>query len=85
MDHPTEHSRATGDGEPDRKEDVEREAKRDAYIAEISERLRPVCRALTDDEFGRLVADVAKTKLRFAAIDAALWPEAPGRADSNDI
>ena len=51
-----------------------REAKRDALMTEISARLRRVCQHLTDEEFGRLVADMADTKIRFAEIDATAWP-----------
>jgi hypothetical protein len=48
--------------------------KRDIYIADISARLRYACRHLSDDEFARLVFDMAEMKLRFASIDAASWP-----------
>ena len=47
-----------------------RDARRDAYVADISARLRHICQHLTDDEFARLVVDMAETKLRFAAIDS---------------
>ena len=49
-------------------------AQRDAHVAEISARLRHVCQHLTDDEFARLVLEMAETKLRFAAIDAESVP-----------
>ena len=54
--------------------DPDREVKRDIHIADISARLRYACRHLSDDEFVRLVFDMAKMKLRFASIDAASWP-----------
>ena len=50
-----------------------RDARRDAYVAEISARLRHVCQHLPDDEFTRLVLDMAETKLRFAAIEAGAF------------
>jgi hypothetical protein len=50
-----------------------RETQRDAYVAEITARLRHVCQHLTDTEFTRLVADMAETKLRFMAIDGHPW------------
>ena len=43
-------------------------------MIEIAARLGPVCQHLTGDEFAPLVSDVADTKLRFAAIDAEVWP-----------
>lgn len=54
--------------------DAARMPTRDAYAAELTVRLRRVCQHLSDEEFARLVADMAKTKLRFAAIEAASWP-----------
>jgi len=59
-----------GGGTPD----PNREVRRDIYIADISARLRYACRHLSDDEFARLVLDMAEMKLRFASIDAASWP-----------
>ena len=50
--------------------DQGREARRRVYVAEISSRLRHVCQHLSDDEFARLVIDMAETRLRFSAIDA---------------
>ena len=50
-----------------------RRTKRDAIVTELSVRLARVCQHLTDDEFERLVADMADMKLRFAAIDASAW------------
>ena len=50
------------------------EVRRDIYIADISARLRDACRHLSDDEFARLVFDMAEMKLRFASIDADSWP-----------
>ena len=55
-----------------------RGAKRDALMLEIAARLRPVCRHLTDDEFTQLVSDMADTRLRFAEIDARVWPRRDG-------
>ena len=46
-----------------------RDGNRDAYVADLSARLRHVCQHLADDEFARLMLDMAETKLRFAAID----------------
>ena len=59
-----------------------REAKRDALMTDISARLRRVCQHWTDDAFARLVADMADTKLRFAAIDADAWPHRDRRERS---
>ena len=71
--------RRDGDGKPD--------AWRDAYVAEISARLRHVCQHLTDDEFTQLVLHMAETRLRFATIEAdsfaRMRPE-PGEAASGD-
>jgi hypothetical protein len=55
--------------------DHSRAAKREAYVAEISARLRHVCQHLSDEDFTRLVIDMAETRLRFSAIDSG----APGR------
>lgn len=55
-----------------------REAKRDALMIAIAARLRRVCQHLTDDEFTKLVSDIADTRLRFAAIDARAWPRRDG-------
>ena len=59
------HGRRDGDGT-----DSARDARRDAHVAEISARLRHACQHLPDDEFARLVLDMAETKLRFATIEA---------------
>jgi hypothetical protein len=64
-------ARRPGGGTPD----PDREVKRDIYIADISARLRYACRHLSDNEFARLVFDMAEMKLRFASIDAASWPD----------
>ena len=74
--------RGSGDSEAD----ARREAKRVAFIADLSERLRPICRHLTDAEFSELVADMAETKLRFAMIETGWWPkrDAPAATDSPD-
>lgn len=42
----------------------------EALVADLEARLRPACSHLTDAEFASLVLDVARMKLRFAAIDA---------------
>jgi len=54
--------------------------RRAALVGEIAARLRHVCQHLSDDEFAGLVADIAETRLRFAAIDAAypVRPQAQG-------
>jgi len=52
----------------------DREVKRNIHIADLSTRLRHACRHLSEDEFARLVFDMAETKLRFAAIEATSWP-----------
>ena len=52
-----------------RSDDATRDASRDAYVADISSRLRNVCQHLTDAEFASLVLDMAETRLRFADID----------------
>jgi hypothetical protein len=59
-----------GDGKQNIFEEAQREAQREAYVAEISARLRHVCQHLDDDEFARLVIDMAETRLRFSAIDS---------------
>jgi len=53
---------------------TDRDARRAALVVEITARLRRVCQHLDDDEFARLVADIAETRLRFATIDAAYPP-----------
>lgn len=58
----------------------------EALVADLQARLRPACSHLTDAEFAALVLDVARMKLRFAAIDArwvnpaAGTPEHPATA-----
>ena len=52
-------------------------ARRDALVSEIAARLRHVCQHLSDDQFARLVSDIAETRIRFAAIDAGI----PARAE----
>jgi len=52
-----------------------------ALVREITARLRHLCQHMSDDEFGRLVADIAETRLRFAAIDAS-YPPRPQPARS---
>ena len=54
--------------------------KRDSIIADLSARLARVCEHMTDEEFARLVVDMADTKLRFAVIDAGAW----GRRSRHD-
>jgi hypothetical protein len=46
-----------------------RDARRDAYVADISARLRHVCQHLTNAELASLVLDMAETRLRLADID----------------
>jgi hypothetical protein len=53
---------------------TDRDARRAALVVEITARLRRVCQHMSDDEFARLVADIAETRLRFAAIDASYPP-----------
>ena len=55
------------------------EARRDALVGDIAARLRHVCRHLSDEEFAQLVADIAETRLRFAAIDAEQFRRAPAQ------
>ena len=62
--------RRDGDGKRDTFEEAQRAARREAYVAEISARLRHICQHLGDAEFARLVIDMAETRLRFSAIDA---------------
>lgn len=62
--------RRDGDGKRDTFGEAQRAARREAYVAEISARLRHICQHLSDDEFARLVIDMAETRLRFSAIDA---------------
>jgi hypothetical protein len=59
----------------------DREVKRSIHIADLSTRLRHACRHLSEDEFARLVFDMAETKLRFAAIEATSWPHPPSERD----
>ena len=61
--------------------DGDREVKRRIYIADLSTRLRHVCRHLSDDEFTHLVFAMAETKLRFAAIEASSWPHRHSEQD----
>ena len=53
---------------------TDRDARRATLVGEIAARLRHVCQHMSDDEFALLVADIAETRLRFAAIDAAYPP-----------
>ena len=53
---------------------TDRDARRAALLREIAARLRHLCQHMSDDEFARLVADIAETRLRFAAIDASYPP-----------
>ena len=62
--------RRDGDGKRDTFGEAQRAARREAHVAEISARLRHICQHLSDDEFARLVIDMAETRLRFSAIDA---------------
>ena len=62
--------RRDGDGKRDTFEESHRAARREAYVAEISARLRHICQHLDDAEFARLVIDMAETRLRFSAIDS---------------
>lgn len=39
------------------------------YIADIASRLRPACAHLTEEEFDRLVTDIAHMKVKFDEID----------------
>ena len=57
--------------------DYSREARREAYVAEISARLRHVCQHLSDEEFRHLVLDMAETRLRFSAIDSGALARRP--------
>ena len=59
--------------------DATLDPKRQALMSEISARLRRVCQHLTHEEFERLVADMADTKLRFATIEARTWPGASAK------
>lgn len=43
-----------------------------ALVDEIAGRLRPVCAHLPPDEFTALVAEIARTKIRFARREASL-------------
>lgn len=45
--------------------------------AQIAARLRGVCTAMSDDEFGALVTDIARMKLRFAEIEALAYRDDP--------
>lgn len=62
--------RRDGDGKRDTFEETQRAARREAYVAKISARLRHICQHLGDAEYARLVIDMAETRLRFSAIDA---------------
>jgi hypothetical protein len=78
------HGRRDDDGAAD----AQREAKRDAFAADIAARLRHVCQHLTDDAVALLVRDMAETKLRFAIIEATTWPvrrPAPPPADLDSV
>lgn len=57
-----------------------REAELQRLVAEIAARLRNVCADLSHDEFAKLVLDIARTRQRFDAMDAATRPdrESPG-------
>ena len=69
--------RRDGDGKRDSFGGAQRQARREAYVAEISARLRHICQHLSDDEFARLVIDMAETRLRFSAIDAGASGQRP--------
>ena len=56
-----------------------REARRDALVRDIAGRLRHVCQHLSSEEFDQLVAEIAETRLRFAAIDAGYFRRAPAQ------
>lgn len=65
--------------ETDARPRTPREARRDALVRDIADRLRHVCQHLTGEEFAQLVADIAETRLRFAAIDAEQFRRAPAQ------
>lgn len=69
----------------DDERDQGREARREAYVAEISARLRHVCQHLGDEEFARLVIDMAETQLRFSAIDAGGRGRGPPGSLARDV
>ena len=70
MDGERDDRRGAADGRRDGdSNNRSRDATRDAYVADISTRLRHVCQHLTDAEFTSLVLDMAETRLRFADID----------------
>ena len=64
--------------------DNSREARREAYVVEISARLRHVCQHLSDEEFKRLVMDMAETRLRFSAIDSGALARRPSSSPVRD-
>ena len=43
-----------------------------ALVGDIAARLRPVCAHLPPDEFAALVAEIARTRIRFAHREASL-------------
>ena len=87
MDGERDDARRTADRRRvgDERTDMTRDAKRDAYVAEMSARLRHVCRHLTDAEFSQLVLDMAETRLRLAVIDAGAWPQRRPGPEAADI
>ena len=54
--------------------------RRDAYVADISARLRNVCRHLSDAEFTSLVLDMAEMRSRFTDIDRQVFRRGPHSA-----
>ena len=62
--------RRDGERRDDSAEARFREERLAHYIADLSARLRPVSAHLTEEEFAKLVADVAAMKVRFDEMDA---------------
>jgi hypothetical protein len=56
------------------------DVRRDAFKAMLRKRLQRVRGRLTDDQFERLLADVARTAERFTAIENAPGANKPVRA-----
>lgn len=67
MDDDTRPNAGRADGEGSR--EPWRQAERKRLVADIAARLRKACAHLTDDEFSKLVLEIAERRMRFDDMD----------------